>query len=326
MSTVLILSRPNDQHLAPVIEEIRVRGVHVCYLDQADFPHNISINVQTGQDHKLWSGTLISPLETIALDSLISIWRRRPTTYKAPMIYTPGERTFIEEEADRAFLGVLDSLFSHVLWVSRTHSIRRAELKALQLSLAQHCGLRIPRTLITNEPAAARAFYETCQGNVVVKAVSRGTIEDEPQHIGRFIYTSRVEQDHLHQLEGIRVTAHLLQEYIAERTNIRVVVIGQQVFAAEIHSPHLDFRQNYDENTYRIHRLPEETKQRVLALVRACDLQFSSLDLLLTKEGNYVFLDLNPNGQWFFLQQHLPQLPLKEAMADLLTNPKDYAL
>jgi glutathione synthase/RimK-type ligase-like ATP-grasp enzyme len=211
--------------------------------------------------------------------------------------------------------------------VSRTHSVRRAELKALQLAMAQLLGLRVPRTLVTNNPDAIAAFYDACQGNVVLKSVSRGMIEEEPHQIGRFIYTSKVEKAHLSSLEGVRVTAHLLQEHIAKSVNIRVVVIGKQVFAAEIHSPHLDFRQNYEENTYDVHTLPGDIEQKVLSLVRGFDVQISSMDLLLTAQGEYVFIDLNPNGQWFFLQRHLQnRLPLKEAMADLLVTPKDYSL
>jgi glutathione synthase/RimK-type ligase-like ATP-grasp enzyme len=250
-------------------------------------------------------------------------------------MYPPGERTFIEEEADRALLGVLDSLvLEHSLWVSRTHSVRRADFKPLQMAVAQHLGLRVPRTLITNQPSAVRDFYHACQGNVVLKSVARGMIEQEDQQIGRFIYTSQVEAGHLvpELLEGVRVTAHLLQEYIPKKLEIRVVVIGKQVFAAEIHSQHserarVDFRRAYDELDYAVHTLPDEIQNKVLALVRHFDLQFSSMDLLLTPEGEYVFIDLNPNGQFYWLQLRLAdRLHLKEAMADLLVYPEEYRL
>ncbi|SRR5579875_72522 len=325
MRAVLILTRSGDQHVPPVADEIRARGVRVFCCDLADFPE--AVTMTTTLDPGGWSGTLLYQEQHLSLDSLISIWRRRPVPYKAPTTYAQGIRTFIEEEADRAFLGVLDSLFPYILWVSRTHSVRRAELKALQLAQAQQCGFRVPRTLITNTPDALTEFYDACQGNVVLKSVSRGTIEDEPHRIGRFIYTSKVEKADLDSLDGVRVTAHLLQEHIARSINIRVVVIGKQVFAVELHSPHLDFRQNYDDITYALHTLPGDIEQKVLALVRGFDVQFSSMDLLLTAQGEYVFLDLNPNGQWFFLQRHLQdRLPLKEAMADLLVSPKDYSL
>jgi hypothetical protein len=332
---VLILSRSNDSHVSPVAEEIRVRGSGVIWFNVADFPEQVRLSATLGPLQMGWDGTLTYQDQQLPLDSLTSIWRRRPKPYKAPQTYSPGERAFIEEEADRALLGVLDSLgLEGTLWVSRTHSVRRADFKPLQMATAQHLGLRVPRTLITNLPSAARDFYDICQGNIVLKSVSRGMIEREDQQIGRFLYTSQVEASHIvpELLKGVRATGHLLQEYIPKRLEIRVVVIGKRVFAAEIHSQsseraRVDFRRAYDELSYDVHTLPDEIQQKVLALVHHFDLQFSSMDLLLTPEGEYVFIDLNPNGQFYWLQLHLAdRLPLKEAMADLLVYPEEYRL
>ena len=163
----------------------------------------------------------------------------------------------------------------------------------------------------------------------MLKAVSRGAIEGEER---RFIYTSRVQPEHLAALEGVRATAHLFQEWLPKRFDLRVVVIGRQVFAAEIHSQHserarLDFRRGYADLSYAVHTLPQEIETKALALVRLFGLQFSSMDFLLTPEGDYVFLDLNPNGQFYWLQARLlERLPLKEAMTDLLVFPEDYRL
>lgn len=143
---------------------------------------------------------------------------------------------------------------------------------------------------------------------------------------------SKVQPEHLPSLDGVRATAHLFQEYIPKRCDIRVVVIGRQVFAAEIHSQHsersrIDFRQGYEDLIYAVHTLPDDIKAKALALVGLFQLQFSSMDFILTPEGEYVFLDLNPNGQFYWLQVRLlHHFPLKEAMADLLVSPEDYCL
>lgn len=164
-----------------------------------------------------------------------------------------------------------------------------------------------------------------------MKAVSGGRIQDNDRQ-GRFIYTSAVHAEHLVHLEGVRTTAHVFQEYLPKRMDLRVVVIGRRIFAAEIHSQHserarLDFRQGYSDLTYDVHRLPDDIQAKALALVRRFDLQFSSMDFIVTPEGEYVFLDLNPNGQFYWLQIRLGErLPLKEAMANLLVFPEDYCL
>ena len=88
-----------------------------------------------------------------------------------------------------------------------------------------------------------------------------------------------------------------------------------------------DFRQGYDDLMYAVHTLPQGIEARVLALVRLFDLQFSSMDFLLAPEGEYVFLDLNPNGQFSWLQAFLlDRFPLKKAMANLLVFPEEYHL
>jgi hypothetical protein len=327
---VLILTQPPDPHVPPVVEEICARGAEVLCFNLADFPEAVALNATLNSCQDGWFGNISYQGQCVPLDALTSIWWRRPKQYKAPEVYSSGERAFLEEEANRGIIGVLESLtLHHTLWVSRSHSIRRAELKPLQLATAQQLGLRTPRTLLTNDPYVVRAFYETCQGQVVLKAVSRGTIEGEKR---RFIYTSQVQLEHLSALEGVRTTAHLFQEYLSKRFDLRVVVIGRQIFAAEIHSQHserarLDFRQGYGDLIYKVHRLPDDIQAKVLALVRRFDLQFSSMDFIVTSEGEYVFLDLNPNGQFYWLQICLGEsLPLKEAMTDLLVFPEEYGL
>jgi glutathione synthase/RimK-type ligase-like ATP-grasp enzyme len=330
--TVLILTQAYDPHQPPVAEAIRNRGADVLCFNLAEFPPAVALSATLAGGRDGWSGCISHQGQCIPLDALTSVWWRRPKSYKAPTTYTPGVCAFLEEEANRGAIGLLESLsMRETLWVSRVHSIRRAELKPLQLAAAQHLGLRTPRSLLTNDPAAVRPFYESCQGQMVLKAVSRGAIGEETQE-RRFLYTSLVKPDHLAALDGVRTTAHLFQEYVPKRFDLRVVVIGRQVFAAEIHcqgneAARLDFRLGYNDLTYAVHTLPQDIRAKALSLVRLFGLQFSSMDFILTPEGDYVFLDLNPNGQFLWPQAHLAEcFPVKEAMADLLTFPEEYRL
>lgn len=244
--------------------------------------------------------------------------------------YTPGQKIFIEEEADRAFLGILESFSQEQpLVVSQTHAVRRAELKALQLVVAQRLELRVPRTLLTNDSAAVRTFYDECEGRVILKAVSRGIIDEQSDELNKALYTTKIEPEHLaeERLQQVRLTGHVFQEYIPKALEVRVVAIGKRVFTAEIHSPHLDFRERYGDNTYKVHHLPAAVEQQVLALVKEFELQFSSMDLLVSPDGEYLFIDLNPNGQYYWIQQHIGEdFPVKESMADLLAFPEDFRL
>ena len=130
--------------------------------------------------------------------------------------------------------------------------------------------------------------------------------------------------------QRVRATTHLFQEAIPKAFDLRVVVIGQHIFAVEIHTQAQDFRTAYAEATYHVHQLPADLSSKLLALVKSFDLQFSSMDLVVTKGGDYVWIELNPNGQWFWMQYQLELhgeiCPLKETMADLLIHPEEHKL
>jgi hypothetical protein len=146
MRNVLILTRSPDPHMPPVAEAIRARGSGVICFNLADFPVEVALQATLDGRQDGWSGSISYQEQHVPLDSLTSIWWRRPKQYKAPAVYSPGERTFLEEETNRGIIGVLESLaLQQTLWVSRLHSIRRAELKPLQLAAAQQLGLRTPR-------------------------------------------------------------------------------------------------------------------------------------------------------------------------------------
>jgi glutathione synthase/RimK-type ligase-like ATP-grasp enzyme len=240
----------------------------------------------------------------------------------------------LEQEAYRGFLGLLlgapDAQMP--LWVSRPDRIRAAEFKPSQLVAAQEIGLRIPNTLLTNNQKAVRDFYERLHGRVICKAVWKNQLDLQDDRPGqaRFMYTSEVRPEHLEWLDGVQTTMHCFQEQIEKEIELRVVVIGHQVFAIEIWSQQaektrLDWRRSYPDLRYAIHRLPAFLEQQCLQLVQHFGLQYSAMDFILTPDGEYIFLEQNPNGQYDWLSSPTG-LPLAEAMAHLLAFPESYAL
>lgn len=248
---------------------------------------------------------------------------------------TPEVRRLLDQEAYYGFAGLLfGSPEEHrPFWVSRPYAIRAAEFKLSQLAAAKRLGLHIPPTLITNEPAAVQAFYEEHRGNIICKPIWKGSLDvEEKTELGQphFIYTNQVLPHHLESLDGVQATAHCFQQYIEKRLEIRVVVIGGQVFAIEIDSQRsertrIDWRRAYADLRYQEHRLPDDVKYRLLQMVRVFGLQFASMDMILTPEGEYVWIEANPNGQFYWLEPPTG-LPMAQAMANLLLYPKEYGV
>lgn len=328
MKHVLVLTKAFDPHVAPIAEALKRRDVSMIRFDLADFPQHIQLAARLGGQPPGWRGPLTLSGQMYDLADIRSVWYRRPTPSMAPTRYSPPVRAFLNRENLRGLVGVLQGPF----WVSPRGAIQAAEFKPAQLQAAQEAELHTPRTLITNDPAAVLTFFDECHGSIISKAVARGVVDpqglflrDQP----RFMHTSHVEQEHLVDIEGVRVCAHLFQEMLPKAMDLRVTVIGQQVFAVGIQTcsqeAALDWRRDYASLRYTIEKLPADLEKKVLHLVRGLGLQFSSADFILTPSGEYVFLELNPNGQFYFLVPPTG-LPMVEALADLLCFPQEYRL
>lgn len=103
-------------------------------------------------------------------------------------------------------------------------------------------------------------------------------------------------------------------------------MIGEKVFAAKIHSQEeertrVDFRDFTADVRYEAAELPPEVERRCLQFVHSYSLRFGALDLIVTPEGRYVFLENNPVGQFLFVEELVPALAMTDAVAeDLLTG------
>jgi len=125
--------------------------------------------------------------------------------------------------------------------------------------------------------------------------------------------------------QSVRYAPALFQERIPKKVELRVTVVGRKVFAAEIRSQeisrlHIDWRmaREYGQDRYYgVYKLPQAIAERCVRLVRALGLCFGAIDLIVTPDDQYVFLEVNPNGQWAFIESWTG-LPIGAAIADLL--------
>src|SRR5208282_439036 len=108
-----------------------------------------------------------------------------------------------------------------------------------------------------------------------------------------------------------------------KEADIRVTVVGKVVFATEIQSQdyeetETDWRRGgHVELVYRAHELPREITEKCVCLVRKFGLRFGAIDLILDRKGLYWFLEINPNGQWAWIQNRTGQ-PIAQAIVNEL--------
>jgi glutathione synthase/RimK-type ligase-like ATP-grasp enzyme len=231
-------------------------------------------------------------------------------------------RRFTKQECVAGLNGAL-SLLS-VPWINDPHMVRQAENKIRQLQLASFLGLQVPETLITNSPRNARDFIDAHKGDVIVKSLTPAAILQGLDYL--YAYTTELRGKDLGDTSDIALAPCVFQRRIPKAVEIRATVVGERVLAAEIHSQgsplsRTDWRRYDLERTpYLPHQLDSEIEAACIKITKMLNLTFSAIDLILTPSGDYVFLELNPNGQWGWIQK-LTGLPISEELAVVLLNP-----
>jgi glutathione synthase/RimK-type ligase-like ATP-grasp enzyme len=260
---------------------------------------------------------------------LSAVWLRRPSPPVAhPEIGDPTLRSYAEAECASFIEGVWHALPSR--WVPAIWPvIERAAQKPTQLRLAGELGLELPPTLITNDPARFLEFYDTHDGNLVSKLPSPAMTRTLGRS-GVARYTQQVTRRDVGYADSIRYAPVIFQVYVPKRVELRITVVGEQVFAAEIHSQsanrtRLDWRRYDLQHTpHHPHALPDGVQRSCVELVRRLGLCFGAIDMVLTPDGRYVFLEINPNGQFLWIER-AAGLPICDAICDLLVADRRMA-
>ena len=317
MSILIVTDPANDGHLYPVLNELGSRGHEIQIFDPAAFPVSATISVESSSVGSRavirWEG------QEIDLSLVGSVWYRRPGKFDLPAELIPKEAEWLRGECAAAVNGIYAN--TDALWVSDPHSIRRADLKLLQLRLARQLGFRVPDYIVTNDPEQARLFLDAHPHGVITKGLWMPMILLDDR--AGMIYTHKVTPEDIEYLDTVRYGPTFLQAFIPKKRDIRVTVIGDELFAAGIDSmavaaAHIDFRKAETMDLpHEPVNLPEPIAVACKTIVRELGLQFGAIDLLETPEGDYVFLENNPNGQWYWVEMMTGQ-PMAQAMADLL--------
>ncbi|MFJ4688258.1 ATP-grasp ribosomal peptide maturase [Streptomyces sp. NPDC088789] len=311
---ILVLAGRFDPTCDLVVNELNRRGVPVFRADMADFPLKLTLAASL-HGHR-WNGTLASDRRTLDLASVRSVYYRRPIRPRLPEGMSAATRKVAETEARLGFGGLLTALPCR--WLPPPGKAADAEYKPLQLRVAAQTGLSVPQTLITNDPGAARDFADTVGGPLVYKPFFpvRGTVDGQ----SAAVYASIVQPGDLPHPD-IATTAHLFQEWVPKAHEVRLTAVGTTLFAAEIHAGseagHIDWRSDYDSHRYQVCEPPAEVTAGVLRMLGVLGLPYGAFDFVVTPEGDWRFLEVNPSGQYGFIEQ-ATGLPITAAICDYL--------
>jgi len=203
--------------------------------------------------------------------------------------------------------------------VSHPEAIRRASSKPLQLRDARSLGFDVPDTVLTNDRHELESLWQRSSGGVICKALTDGCVRTAGKQA--LLFTTKIDND---QVATLGPEPHLFQALVPKLYDVRVTVIGDEVFATRIDSQtrpdgRVDWRRADGPALEHFpERLPDELAGRCLKLLQGYGLRFGAVDLAKRPDGGYSFFELNPNGQWAWIEQRT-SVPLRARLADLLT-------
>ncbi len=308
-----IVSHTDDLHTREVVTRLRSAGASYRVLDTARVPSRATLTTRQ-ESGGAWAGTWADDDGTCDLRELRSMWWRRPQ----PFVLHEGIANF----EDRAFaLGECAAMVAGIWrcvdaqWVNDPDRDEAAGRKMDQLRLAAGLGLRVPATCMTNDPDAAREFVDARDGAVVYKSFSATP--------STWRETRPVRDAELGLMDSVRLAPVIFQELVAGGRDVRVTVVGDEVFAAEIRADQsayeFDFRIDTMHAPISEFRLPTDVEEGLLALLGVLGLRYGAADFRVAPDGELVFLEVNPAGQWLFVEIATGQ-PITAALAALLAT------
>jgi glutathione synthase/RimK-type ligase-like ATP-grasp enzyme len=311
---ILAITYRDDEHAPPLLDALARRGAEVVVLDLADLPRHgrlaLSYGAAGGRRELRLDGR--PPIDAAAVTG---VWWRRPQAFAAAPGLHPDDAAFAIRQTNEAVMGLFASLAPHARLVNHPWRDAVGVHKTYQLAAGERAGLRVPATVVTSDPAEARSFLEARgEGGAVHKAV-HATPAD-------WRVTRRVSARDLDRLEALRLSPVIFQEHVPG-VDVRVTAVGDELFAAEIDaratsSPD-DFRAAFDDCRVAPCALPDAEASGLRALLRELGLLYAAVDFRRRDDGAWFFLEVNPAGQWLFVEVLTGQ-PITEALAALLAG------
>lgn len=322
------MTNKEDAHPTPVIKLLAERGVPVFRLNTEALltDYEFSWRVEDG-DIDFRMRCPANGLEMRGSE-VRAVWDRRPEEPRELPFPAGGEQDRHSREEALGFLRFLRYYLKDVPSVGSVVWDRVAASKMLQARVARRVGFRQPDTCYTNREGELLRFAERL-GTLVLKSISNSYTWDEDEGTERLFYTCKVEAATLRGIprEAFEQTVSFAQEYVEKAYEVRVTVVGERVFACRIDSQaqgeregKVDWRQGYEHGLrFEAWTLPEDVAERCVAFLRELGLRFGAFDFIVTPEGEHVFLECNPNGQWLWVELETGQR-ISEAIADELTR------
>jgi len=308
---ILIFGASLDPHVRAVMARLDAAGQAYRCFDLFD-PDCDGLAFGVGPSAQTWIGQGFDGTD------VRSVWWRLkpPDRIVTDDIVAHYDQQFAFHEW-AAVVGQAADRLSSRFWINRREAERLASNKVHQIAVAQRFGLKVPRTLFTNSAQVAGDFLSSV-GRCVIKTFLPYLSPDLRQCHAREL--SRARLDALGGAFG--QCPVIVQELVEPDHELRVTVVGRAVFAVRIDARrdrHPDWRLESGDDIFSSVVLEAGVSDLLVALTAGLGLEFGCIDLIRGRDGGLYFLEINPAGQWLWLEERLG-LPIASEVARRLAE------
>lgn len=320
---VLIYGIYPDTHTESVAWGLRKKGVHVDVWHQGNFPYQQEISVNfncDAQETSLDIRDFSFHVESFDYDV---IWYRRPSNPTLHEITHKADQEMAFREASAQLTGIGNLFRSESAWINEPQANRKASDKIYQLKTAMECDLSFPPTLFSNSPSEIRDFAKK-HGQIIYKPFLQSHWQIGERRLS--LFTTKIRAEQLNNDAALRLCPGIFQRLVEKDYEIRLTIMGDNMIPVKIYDyPNelaaLDWRSAAVNGVkYELTTLPKHIIEKSRNLMKKLGISFACLDFIVDKVGNYHFLEVNPSGQFLWLEDRLPSVPVLNQFCDFLIS------
>lgn len=317
---ILVSTMAGDFHAAAVGLELRQRGHDVLELFGEDFPERLTMSASASGTSSLGARSTQAEID---LGSADVVWNRRRIAFTMPLGIHERDKEFVRQELRALSDAVWESAAPDGYWINPHAAAARARHKLEQLAAARRVGLQCPDTLITNSYDDVIRFMQAApDGRVIYKSMRPAYWGGEDKL--RSLMATLVSAEDLQDRDFFQLCPGIFQQFVRKRYEVRLTVFGRTVLALKLNPEtslqSVDCREQYLIPGFptEVYDVPTALKEQVFAFMDTLGLRFGCIDVAMGEDGAYHFFEVNESGQFLWLEQLQPRLPLLDAFCSFV--------